>query len=364
MNKISICTVCMNRLPYLCQTLPVNISENLHYPQIEFIVLDYNSKDDMENWIRLNMSYHLESGVLKYYKTYEPAHFLLSHSKNMAMRLASNDIVCMVDADNYAGPDYAGWINTAYNSTGKDRVITTLRRDDIPHRDQGGKLAFHRDFLYAAKGFDEALIGYGFEDIDLVNRLEQLGCQRMFIEDMEYLKYISHSDEERVKNFHLINNLQTLYMRISGPINIQNRVMYLLKDNTYFDMFYEFDETLNTNPILSYSGWVLNESESQKGRFKREPGVLSLASNNGTQQIYKEDSRGALISIGKGEPSVWKQIGEDNKLFTRLLLAFGECFNRVKSRKNENDHNSVNHTGWGKGTVYLNFDRQSPIHIN
>src|SRR5258708_30050005 len=45
MNKISICTVCMNRTAQLAQTLPVNIIDNINHPNIEFIILDYNSKD-------------------------------------------------------------------------------------------------------------------------------------------------------------------------------------------------------------------------------------------------------------------------------------------------------------------------------
>ena len=53
MKKISFCTVCMNRLQYLMQTLPVNIAGNIDYPNLEFVVLNYNSKDDMENWIRI-----------------------------------------------------------------------------------------------------------------------------------------------------------------------------------------------------------------------------------------------------------------------------------------------------------------------
>src|ERR1700748_3109986 len=100
MKKISICTVCMNRLMHLSETLPRNIRENMDYPNVEFVVLNYNSRDDMDNWIKYNMMDYIRSGILKYYKTTEPAYFDRSHSKNMALRLATGDILCMVDADN------------------------------------------------------------------------------------------------------------------------------------------------------------------------------------------------------------------------------------------------------------------------
>ena len=51
--KVSICTTCMDRLSDLKQTLPQNIQDNLDYPNVEFVVLDYNSKkDDVDGWIK------------------------------------------------------------------------------------------------------------------------------------------------------------------------------------------------------------------------------------------------------------------------------------------------------------------------
>ncbi|MGB8192332.1 MAG: glycosyltransferase, partial [Chitinophagaceae bacterium] len=124
MNKISFCTVCRNRLEYVRQTLPVNIRENAAYENVEFVLLDYNSPDGLEEWVKSEMKQHIESGILKYYKTTEPDHFKMSHSKNMALKLGSGDIITQLDADNYAGFKYAHWLNQVFSQKGKNTLVT------------------------------------------------------------------------------------------------------------------------------------------------------------------------------------------------------------------------------------------------
>src|SRR5882757_4285785 len=125
-HKISVCTVSMNRLHHIRETLPVNIIENIRYPNIEFVLLDYNSSDGLEDWVRLNMMTYIDSGILKYYRTAEPAYFQLSHSRNMVTCLSSGDILCMIDGDNYAGVDYAHWINSIFIQKGKNAVVSAF----------------------------------------------------------------------------------------------------------------------------------------------------------------------------------------------------------------------------------------------
>ena len=53
--KISFATVCMNRLHHIRQTLPKNIADNSDYENVEFILLDYNSSDGLEEWVKETM---------------------------------------------------------------------------------------------------------------------------------------------------------------------------------------------------------------------------------------------------------------------------------------------------------------------
>jgi GT2 family glycosyltransferase len=376
MNKISICTVCMNRLTHLSETLPANIIRNMDYPDIEFVVLDYNSKDDMECWIRSNLSHYIESGILKYYRTYEPDHFRLSHSKNMVVKLSGGDICCLIDADNYAGANYATWVGEVFRSGMKRPVITTLRKESIPFRDQGGKLCFYKDHFIAINGFDESLVGYGIEDVDLVNRLERSGGERVFIENREFLDFISHSTAERLENYRFTRLLENIYLRmpdllkISGKdlqiadfIKIPNSVLYLFKDNTFIKMAYEYNEMLKDKSILAYSGWTTKKEWEQKGTFQRTSDGLSLSFEDGSTMPCKWEDNETLSILAGGEISHWKNISTDNSFYYLLVKAYSECLNRIKYIENETGAVPLNTGGWGKGTVYSNFDTTNPIQL-
>src|SRR5690349_9158200 len=98
---ISFCIVCMNRLHQLEETLLQNIKDNEGYDNLEFVVLNYNSQDGMDEWVREHLSDYISIGKVNYYKTSEPTIFSHSHSKNLMFKLAKGDIVCNVNADNY-----------------------------------------------------------------------------------------------------------------------------------------------------------------------------------------------------------------------------------------------------------------------
>ena len=52
----------------------------------------------------------------------------------------------------------------------------------------------------AVNGYDEHFEGYGYEDFDLVNRLQLSGCDTFSINRDEYLLAIPHSNFDRHKN--------------------------------------------------------------------------------------------------------------------------------------------------------------------
>ncbi|MFD2148711.1 glycosyltransferase family 2 protein [Mucilaginibacter antarcticus] len=72
MFKISFCTTCMNRLSHLKQTLKRNILDNEDYPNLEFILLDYNSTDGLKEYVRSELHTFITSKKLVYYRTEEP----------------------------------------------------------------------------------------------------------------------------------------------------------------------------------------------------------------------------------------------------------------------------------------------------
>ena len=52
MDKISFCIPCMGRAHDLKKTMPHLIKAAIKSPPVEIVILDYNSKDDLEKYIK------------------------------------------------------------------------------------------------------------------------------------------------------------------------------------------------------------------------------------------------------------------------------------------------------------------------
>jgi hypothetical protein len=176
--KISFCTTCMNRLDDLRITLPANIQANASYPNCEFVLLDYNSTDGLAEWISRKMKHHIESGKLIYYRTDEPKYYSMSHSRNVAFRLASGDIVNNIDADNFTFDGapcsicFAAWLNEQAILHPAKTVFAKTKQVTIMH----GRVGFYKnEFINDLGGYDEDFEGYGHDDQDIVQRALGLG---------------------------------------------------------------------------------------------------------------------------------------------------------------------------------------------
>jgi len=167
--KVSICTTSMNRLYDLKQTLIQNIEDNSDYQNLEFVVLNYNSSDDIDSFIFRECGKYIERGILNYYKTEEPKFYSMSHARNIAFKLATGDIVNSIDADHFTNKGFAQKINLIANTTGKETVFVKSRQ-----RNRGRISMFRDDFLKIG-GYDEEIKDYGFEDEDLLARSRKLG---------------------------------------------------------------------------------------------------------------------------------------------------------------------------------------------
>ena len=184
--KISLCTTCMDRLDDLMKTLPKNMEDNYYketksegsnlsnswgYPNVEFVLLNYGSKkDNIGNWIKNQWkdSKSIIDHRLEYFEFVpgtEPKTYSMAHSRNVAFKAASGDIVLNVDADNYTNVGFASFINVCANQ--------------YPHKTafvKGKQLLrgrvgfFKQEFVNLLGGYDEGFDGYGYDDLDIVTR--------------------------------------------------------------------------------------------------------------------------------------------------------------------------------------------------
>ena len=206
--KISFCTVCMNRSHHLKQTLPLNIFDNQSYKYLQFVILDYNSSDDLEQYVKTEMADYLDDGRLAYYKTSAPAYFNRSHSRNLVVKLAKGDVVVNLDADNYTGKNFAAYINREFNKT-ENIFLSAVGSATGNKQDVLGRICLKKADFFKIKGYDERMVYYGFEDYDLINRLEFSGLTNVPISNAgDYLTAIAHPDKERLSNEYVTANSQ------------------------------------------------------------------------------------------------------------------------------------------------------------
>ncbi len=195
MVKLTFATTCMGRKEHLVQTLPTNLTTN-RYPNVEFLVLDYNSPDGLEDWIRQNYKCRLDHG-LNFYREKTQPYFQMAHAKNLAANLAEGDIVVNVDADQFIDADLGYHVVEALSDTRSIACPPPPRRGAAP--DTCGLIACHKANLMLLGGYDEQMIyGWGVEDKDLVTRASMLGFAVKHIQPCK--QFLSHPRADRNAN--------------------------------------------------------------------------------------------------------------------------------------------------------------------
>jgi len=229
-HRISFCVTCMNRSEHIKKTLKKNMIDNSEYPDLEFVLLDYNSSDDLQEWVFQNFKDELEIGRLIYYQTKTPKYFHMANAKNIAHNIATGDIVCNLDADNFLGKDFAFYVNTSMQHN--TDIIGVHQRNNkyIPAHisDCGGRIFLTKENFLKLGGYNEEFIGWGYEDTEFKERAFIMGLKKEEI-PRGFLRSISHDNVMRAKNMRVpfeelieINSKLFEKNRINGIFNITN----------------------------------------------------------------------------------------------------------------------------------------------
>jgi glycosyltransferase involved in cell wall biosynthesis len=187
----------MDRLLHLKQTYSRNLDS---CPDAEFILIDYGSNDGLESWVREELSDHLSSGRLKFFRTNEPIYFHASHAKNIAHKLASGDILCNLDSDIFVPKGFSRYIQSVFESNPLS-IIAFESDDSYGNQGCAGIVISRRDHFYSVNGYDEDIReGWGYDDMNFQFRCRMQNSLKLFVPP-KMCFCIPHPNEIRTKNF-------------------------------------------------------------------------------------------------------------------------------------------------------------------
>ncbi len=199
--KISFCTTSMNRLGHIRQTFESNLKNTSSYNDVEFILLDYNSNDKIEDWVKEKLSSYIEIEKVKFIQTKEPKYWVASHAKNIAHKFATGDVLCNIDADVFIPEGFCEYINSSFLNS---RIVMAFDSED-PNNNNGcaGIIAATKKDFYSINGYDENIhLGWGCDDMNYQFRVRMHNNLNLFVPP-KICYCIPHSNEVRTENCQL-----------------------------------------------------------------------------------------------------------------------------------------------------------------
>ena len=357
-KKLSFCIVCKDRLNHLQSTLRKNIVSNLR-DDVEFVLLDYSSLDGMGAWVESFCHEYIARGILSYYKYQEATSFHRTHSRNMAFKLACGEYLCNLDADNYLGNDFAGYILNIFEK--KQKVFIT---SDYSKRDSIGRVCVSKSDFLKVRGYNEKFAGYGFEDIEFYNRLQESGLKQIYSSKNEYYKAITHSHELRLKEEKLYAEPFALYLQYISPYKVAFILAYHNGSATFGRLINNYNKNFNN---MLYEQLDITKREISDYRrtvleSNLDYGVWHMISDS---KIYFSFNK-YIYSFKKNNDSLIDEKGVfykimDKKLYDEFMLFLSDAinYNTYKNQYNQ----TINPHGFGLGKVIKNFNDSEPIFI-
>ena len=220
--RIVFVTTCKGRIEHVKKTLLQNMTDNIGYANCKFVLMDYNSGDGLQEYIKSVCVLPTENGYLTVYSFPTADRFHASHAKNLAMRCAmleGADILVTQDADNYTGPGFAQFIADRFLEAGPWAGTPAIwpgmflcpnfpHIKSLPHgpesgrpdRGYAGRLAIRAKDFIKMGGYDEGFDTWHGEDVDMIARLDRLGYAMRHFENKN-LRTIPHGADVRFKEY-------------------------------------------------------------------------------------------------------------------------------------------------------------------
>lgn len=201
--RIAFCTACHDRAPHVKLTLPDNLKSNADYANAVFVIIDYDSPDDLLDYLKTCHAAEIASGRVVVYSYRNGGEWHMARSKNISHRCAlleGADVLVNMDADNYTGHGFAHYIARQYAERGPDMFMWAKMVKGVLVRGINGRIIVTREQFMASGGYNEVYREWARDDRDFNERLCRLGYIPQEI-DSRFLLAERHSDALRFKKY-------------------------------------------------------------------------------------------------------------------------------------------------------------------
>jgi hypothetical protein len=211
------------------------------------------------------------------------------------------------------------------------------------------------------KGYNEALVGYGVEDVDLFDRLIKVGLRQMIFENVNFYGAIQHPCNDRILQENSFINLNAIYISYTTPYI--TRFLLLHKDNTCED------GSLVNNLLYYYNEYTHYSNRIEATLDAKNRIILEGSIHRGVWDIVNNRIRVILNNNVHYFEANEPKIKYDNVDFYRMqdtetLSWFLINLSDAKNYDIKNKQKEINLHGFGKGIVYKNFDYTTPIILD
>jgi glycosyltransferase involved in cell wall biosynthesis len=186
--KYSIITICKGRLHHLVRSLPAM----LHQPLSEVVVVDYGCPDQTADYVTA----HFPNA--RVVRVPGVTGFNASHARNRGAGAAAGDTFAFVDADVILADHF---IASTEASLAPDNYAKLPDANSPRDNSVQGTCVIHRRHFELVGGYDEVLVNYGGEDLELYERLAFAKVERQTLPADVVREVIDHSQAERMRFF-------------------------------------------------------------------------------------------------------------------------------------------------------------------
>lgn len=186
------------------KTLPTWIDAANASPPVEIVVLDYNSPDDLQEYIKSFPSVRCPKYTGRNY-------YHMAHARNLSVLAAKGKYIVEMNVDSLLAISFISVVRGCI-ARNHPAYITI-------HGNEGIKVLQKSDFI-AAGGYDERFEFYSPEDKDLNDRLIRRGFTSVVL-PLHFAPIIRTPDKEKIKNYRLSLSKRDM-AKIMSPIYHDN----------------------------------------------------------------------------------------------------------------------------------------------